>query len=77
MFNRNSIRDHYPCRDFPDGVCPERHPGCQDHCEKMLKAKEKAKARKHVERQNRAHDWEVSGFELDARQRNGIKHRQI
>lgn len=77
MFNRNSARDHYPCTDYPDGVCPNRHPGCQDKCLKMLAAKLAADERKRTERSNREHDTDAGGFQFDARKRRGKKARQV
>lgn len=48
-----SSRDKVPCRQ--NGVdCSERHPGCQDHCERMLEAKRINDARKAIEREKRA-----------------------
>lgn len=77
MFNRESIRDHYPCTDFPDGVCPNRHPGCQDKCLAMLAAKLVADERKHVEHANRAKQHDASGCAVESRKRRGKKLRQV
>ena len=48
-------RDVIPCRE--NGVdCPDRHPGCQDTCERMKAAKAKNEARKAVEREKRRNE---------------------
>ena len=44
-------RDKYPCYG-----CEKRTPGCQDRCQDMREAKERASARKAIDLENRKVD---------------------
>lgn len=71
-------RDYYPCADYPDGKCPNREPGCQSKCLKMLAAQLVADQRKRVERANKAHDIDVQGVDVNRYNRQNRKRsRQI
>lgn len=55
-------RDKIPC--YKDGEpCKERHPGCQDHCERMKAARKENQDRKAVERKKRSLDSDVTAFQ--------------
>ena len=47
-------RDKYPCYG-----CEKRTPGCQDNCPEMREAKEKASARKAIERERRTFETDL------------------
>ena len=49
LFNR---RDIQPCR----ADCPNRRPGCHNHCELYIAAREINETRKRIEREKRAVD---------------------
>lgn len=63
-FRLFSARDKYPCRDFPDGICPNRVPGCQDKCPAMIEAKRKIDERKRIERQRREESIAVNECQI-------------
>ena len=57
-------RDKYPCRNFPNGICPKRRPGCQDKRPDFLAAKAANDARKEQERAKRQAINEVNEFRI-------------
>ena len=62
-------RDIIPC--WENGVdCTERHPGCQDTCERMKAAKAKNEARKAIEREVRKREGIANEYEI----KKAIKH---
>lgn len=71
-------RDHYPCIDYPDGKCPDRFPGCQSVCVKMLCAQLEHDARKKAEWEGKQTDIGVSASHIGRINRNmRKKSRQI
>lgn len=69
-------RQHWPCRDHPGGVCPNRKPGCQDRCPEMLAAQlaaaqERRRLEADKERSNAADSVKVHSIERYNRRRAG------